>query len=464
MKLYDNIQEALSKKNINIAVGTVYDLMALWMQWYRGKVDDFHTRKIKLATGAETTEEIYTMNMPKKVCEDYARLLWTEKTKIQLASDTATEALWKILDSKENSFSANIPRWIEKSMALGAGCLVEYKDNAGKVIIDYIDGDVILPYKYTNSYISGLIVVSQVVEKEDNAEWYFNRLTYHEYDGQTYTVYNELYKSKDANVLGDEIDFAERYPEVVNPFIVTTDVPYFQVFRPNVANNYNTGSPLGISVYANAIDNFKAIDTKYDSFVREFELGKKRIMIDNTSLKAKANIDEEGNVSFVKYFDENDKAYVAVEGMENQPVKEIDFSLRVEEHVKAINTELSWLSANVGLGNNYYKFDGQSMKTATEVVSENSDTFRSKEAHQIILHDCLYDLVKAVCEMSGLPADDITIIADDSIIEDTNAQRERDRAEVSMGAMSLAEYRAKWYGETLEEAERKLPKEADVVE
>ena len=44
---------------------------------------------------------------------------------------------------------------------------VEYKKN-DKAIIDYIDGDVILPYKYTNSYINGLITVSRSALQESD--------------------------------------------------------------------------------------------------------------------------------------------------------------------------------------------------------------------------------------------------------------------------------------------------------
>lgn len=463
MKFYDNIQKCLNNKNINVAVGSIYDLMALWKQWYRGNVNDFHNRKVKMADGTTANEEVYTMNMAKKVCEDFAKLLWSEKTKIELGSKKNTKKIWEILDSKKNSFSVNLPKFIERVFSIGSGALVEYLDN-NEPVIDYIDGDIVLPYKYTNSYIFGMLTVSRSIEEKENKTIYITRLTYHEYDGINYTVYNELYKSEDETELGDELDFGSYYPNVINPYVIQTETPHFQILCPNLANNFDTGSPLGISIFANAIDNLKAIDTKYDSFVREFELGKKRIMVDSTSLKAKVKVDENGNTSYVKYFDSNDKAYVAVDGMEGQPVKEIDFSLRTQEHIDAINSELNWLSTNVGLGKNYYKFDGQSVKTATEVVSENSDTFRSKVNHQTILNDVIYDLVKSICELAGIKADNINIISDDSIIEDTNMEREKDRKEVSMGIMSKGEYRAKWYGETLEEATKKLPQEADIIE
>ena len=98
-----------------------------------------------MANGKTCDCERLTMNMPKKLCEDISKLLWTEKTQINLSSAKATKRLWEVLDSKENSFTINIPMFIEKAFAIGNGALVEYKSNE-KTIIDYIEGDLIIPY------------------------------------------------------------------------------------------------------------------------------------------------------------------------------------------------------------------------------------------------------------------------------------------------------------------------------
>ena len=125
--------------------------------------------------------------------------------------------------------------------------------------------------------------------------------------------------------------------------------------------------------------------------MNEFELGRKRILVDPTTLKAKVDTSNPDNIKYVQYFDKNDKVYVAVEGMEKQPAKEVDFSLRAQEHIDSINAELNWLSSNVGLGSNFYKFDGKTVsgKTIKEVMSENSEAFRTKVHHQIIVDDVI---------------------------------------------------------------------------
>ena len=463
MELYNNISSVLSKKNgINLAVGDIYDYMQIWKEWLAGDVADFHHYKVKLASGTTVNKEILTMNMPKKICEDMAKLLWTEKTQIQLKRKKDTIKLWSILDNKVNNFTTNFPIFIEQVMALGNGALIEYKDN-GVTTIDYVTGDLVIPYKYTNSYVYGLITVSRYSEIEDaetNKEktFYYTHITYHEHENGKYKRKHELYKSENDNELGNEINFNEIYPDIEKEDEIETDVPYFQVLKPNLANNLDMSSPLGISIFANSIDRFKAIDLKYDSFSREFVLGKKRILVDNTTLKAKAIPNENGKIDYVQQFDANDEVYVAVEGMEKQPAKEIDFTLRTKDHIDAINAELNWLSSNVGLGENYYKFDGVSVKTATEVISENSKAFRTRTRHLINVNDVVYDLVRAICHIEGIDASDIVITPDDSIITDKNAEKTLALMEVQQGLKSKKSYLIKFEGMTEQQAQEELDK------
>lgn len=442
-ELYQDIQNKLSKKGINLVVGDIYDMMAIWKSWYRGNVNDFHYFQMKMADGTTKQCERLTMNMPKKVCEDFAKLLWSEKVQIKLDKKKNTERLLEVLENKENNFKVNFPNFLERVFALGTGVTVEYKKE-DKTLIDYIDGDIVIPYMYTNSYINGLITVSRFTKGTDSKKKYFTHITYHEFKDNKYTKLNELYKSSDETTIGREVNFNDMFPNVLEFEEFITDNPHFQVWKPVIANNFDTDSLMGISIFANQIDKFKAIDTTYDSFNREFKTGKKRVLIDRTAVKKKADVDSEGNVNYVSYFDNNDEVYVAIAGMNNQPVKEIDFNLRYQEHISSINAELNYISAGVGLGQNYYNFDGQGVKTATEVVSENSDTYRTKKHHEIMVNDCLYDLVKAICELEGITYKSINIVFDDSIIEDENALIKRGLELYQNKVISLEKFMQKY--------------------
>lgn len=454
MDLYSNISEVLSKKGINLVIGSIYDYQEIWKSWFKGNVADFHFYN-EIVNGTSVQKERLTMNMAKKVCEDISKLLWTEKTIIDIGNKKSNERLWEILDSKKNSFTVNFPIFIEKSLAVGTGALIEYENEKGEILIDYVLGDVIIPYKYTNSYINGLITISRFTEVIKK-KWFYTHITYHEYDGKTYRRLNELYKSDNETLLGKQINFNDKFENVKELDKIETSTPRFQIFKPNLANNIDLNSPMGISVFANSVDRFKSLDMKYDSFYKEFKLGKKRILVDPTAMKETMKSDENGNIRCVQYFDVNDETYVGVNGMENQPVKDIDFSLRAQEHIDSINADLNWLSSNLGLGANFYKFDGSGVKTATEVMSENADAFRTKVHYDIITNDVIYDLVKVICEMDGIKASKIRIIPDDSIIEDKNTEQIRAMQEVSQGLRSKKSYLTEIKGLTDKEADEEI--------
>ena len=461
MELYDNIQKVLAKKNINPVVGEIYDLMAVCRQWYKGNVDDFHFYNVKLVDGTSAMMERKTLNMPKKVCEDISNLLWSERAEIKLDKSKSNKKLWDILDSKENSFTINFNTFIEKLCALGAMATIEYKKN-DKTIIDYVDGDLVIPYKYTNSYIYGMITVSRTVEEVRKSKNYYTLLTYHEYEDGMYKKATELYVSKSESTLGKQIDVSVLYPNIEEDEVIETEQPRFQIWRLPIGNNYDFDSPMGLSVLANHFDKFKAIDTKYDGFDHEYVSGKRRILIDRSAVKKKATgVDDNDNIIYTSYFDTDDDVYVAIEGMENDPVKDIDFSLRAEDYIKGINAELNYLSAGVRLGNNYYSFDKTGLKTATEVISENSDTFRMKQQYQLAIYDALYDMVATICDMNDISYKEIIINFDDSIIQDEDALIQRGINLYNAGLISKSTFLKKYMHFEDNEIEEELMKIKD---
>ena len=48
---------------------------------------------------------------------------------------------------------------------------------------------------------------------------------------------------------------------------------------PNAVNIADPDSPMGMAIFGDAIDQIKAVDLIYDSYVNEFQLGKKRLMV-----------------------------------------------------------------------------------------------------------------------------------------------------------------------------------------
>ena len=245
--------------------------------------------------------------------------------------------------------------------------------------------------------------------------------------------------------------------------------PQFVIDRLNIVNNADEdeSNPMGVAIFANALDVLKKLDIEYDSYANEFDLGRKRIFVAPELLK-----NSDGSLAF----DPEDSIFYKLPDDYNQEaeglIKEINMDLRAEQHSKAINDDLNYLSLKCGFGTERYKFDCSGMKTATEVISENSDMYRMIKKHEIILEDVLEELVRIIIRLGIVlgnplnPDTEITIDFDDSIIEDKEAERQSDRQDVSMGAMALFEYRMKYYGETEEQAKAAVqqPEDNTVIE
>lgn len=468
MSIYNDLGKQLKGKGINIINTDYYELIDVWKSWFAGNVDDFHYYTVQYADGTKGQLEKKTMSMAKKSAEDMMKLNWSNKCDIKLANDEKTKRLWSVLDSKQNNFTIMFPQMLEMAFALGTTAMTEYKDTLGRTRIEFIkDPDLIIPYAYDNFNITGFIALDQWTEVEKKKKTYYTHLTYHEFKTeknkndeyvQIYRKYNELYKSKDPNQLGDEIDFSVKFPDVEQLVEYEIDTPHFQIIKPPIANNLDINTPMGMSIFANSIDKLKAIDNKYDSFDLEFIDGKRRILVDKTALKASPQVNDDGSISQQLFFDRNDRTYVALNGMKDQPVKDISFDLRYKEHIESINAELNWYSSALGFGEEFYKFDGGGKATATEILSQNDDAFRTKQVYETVIRDVIIDLVKSVCFLEGieLSEDEIEITMDYSRFENQTATQQRLEREVNEGITSKVEYRMKVYGETEETARQKI--------
>lgn len=468
MTIYEDLKKQLHKKGIDIINTDYYDVVDVWESWYKGVVDDFHFYNVKLADGTETQVEKKTMSMAKKSAEDMMKLNWSNKCDIKLGNEEKTKRLWEVLDSKQNNFTIMFPQMLELSYALGTTAMTEYKDELGRTRIEYINNpNCIVPYAYDNFNITGFVVFNQWKEEERNKPVYYTHLTYQEFKVEkdendemkpVYRKYNELYKSKDSSQLGKEIDFSEKFPTVEEYIEENTDTPHFQIIKPPIVNNIDISSPMGISIFANSIDKLKAIDNKYDAFDQEFIDGKRRILVDKTALKGTPQVDSDGNVTAQLYFDKNDRTYVAMNGMKDQPVKDISFDLRYRECIDSINAELNWYSSALGFGEEFYKFDGGGQATATEIISQNDDAFRTKQVYETIIKDVIIDLVKSICYLEGIEIDEreIEITMDYSRFENQAATQQRLEREVYNGITSKVEYRMRVYGEEENVAREKI--------
>ena len=144
----------------------------------------------------------------------------------------------------------------------------------------------------------------------------------------------------------------------------------------------------------------------------------------------------------------------------NSIIQEINGNLRIDEHLKSLNSQLRILGDKTGFGGDYFAFDEKTLstKTATEVISENSELFRTIKKHEILLESALIGIIKAINsigELTGrfkLDLSQINIDFDDSIIENKSQERSEDRQDLAQDTLSRIDYISKWRGISKEEA------------
>lgn len=446
--------ESIIKEVTGKDVVALTDLTDLWLQYYKGNVDKFH--KYNEYNGNNNiTRTRKTLNMPKKVCEDWANLLWNEKVETVVGDEEQQARLWE-LQNKVN-FWVKGNQGVELSFALGNGAYVENVDSDGNARLQFVTRNKIYPITFdqdritecafvnVNSkttiiqmHIKGILQEDKVL-LDKNGNYFIITMTYEKRVNDT---------SEDIGELIDE-----------SVFDTGSDLAWFQIYKPNIANNLDINSPMGISIYANALDTLQGVDLAYDGFCEEMRLGRSRIFVNKNLIR----YDENGQT---KTFDNNESGFYY--GGEAENAKPFEFyspTLRTESYFNGINNALNLLSSKVGFGENHYRFDKGGVTTATQVISENSEMFRSLKKHEILLNEVIIGVCKALMYIHNNFNDDsfkfdlnanIEVKFDDSIIEDKETMKMTDRQDVNMGVMSKVEYRMKWYNEDEETAQQKL--------
>lgn len=418
-----------------------------WLDWYQGYVKDFHHYSVY--NGIEMVgKDRYTLGMAKTISEDWANLLLNEKVKIYTGT-SFDEQLEKVFEY--NNFQVKGNQLIELAFALGTGALVQYLDASGGVVIDYIRAGMIYPLSWDNGYVNECAFGS-MREREGKKQYYIQ--IHKQSDRGTYIIENHIVDAES----GADLELDEgMLPEVETGI----EIPLFQIITPNIVNNIDLDSPYGISVFANGIDQLKGCDLVFDSYMNEFELGKRKIMVPLSM--AKIQMGETGVAKPV--FDKNDSVFYAIPGDRDNSGKidTYDPQIRAEDHDKGIAKTLDLLSFKCGMGTGRYKFENGVVKTATEVISDKSELYQSLKKHEIVLDSALKSMVKAIGQLLGKDIKEVNIDFDDSIIEDKGSERNTDKGDLAIGAMSLLEYRCKWYGETEEEAKKHINEPADII-
>lgn len=466
---YKQIFNFLSLNNSSCYSNEVYySKINEWLEWYSGYVARFH--KITVSNGINVaTRYIYTLKMAKRVAEDWASSVISEDMSITISSNNKKSSAFAQGSKGEtgvlgsNNFKKIFDESIELMFALGTSAIVLSLDNVGvnsvgdiidsrnsRICIDRYDATSIIPISYRNGIITECAFINKIIS---GSKTYYN-ISRHMLEEDGYVIYNNT-----LDAYGNSVSDISNSLEVLRTKSLN---PLFFIFKTNIANNIDINSPLGLSVYSNAIDNIKGCDVTYDACMREVITGQRIIMFNKNLLttddQGRPVVPQDEKQSYMQFIGDDAATDLS------EYIKEFHPDLNTEKLDAELQNQLNLLSNKCGLGTNYYNFNFSNGVTATEYAGSRNDLMKNASKMSKSIESTLSKMILEILYIGkniiGANVDDnakVVVSLYDSIIEDDSKKRDEDRQDVQDGIMSKIEYRAKWYGETLEEAAKNLP-------
>ena len=438
-----------------------------WRHWYEAS-GDYWDGTDEDSQGNTFKVHRLSVHPAEMVCEDWASLLFNEDPDsgcIATVGDTeggyeaANEALSEWL--RDTDFAHRGRELVEDAMWSGTaawelrleGVPEDGSADAGvKVAFARHDARHIIPLTYDGDDCTECAFTSGVTV---GGEPYTQVTVHRAAEGGGREVLTAFFGEK-----GEQVALPGYSSRVAIP---GASVPTFAIVRPDIKNTYWPFSPFGVAVFDRAMGTVALADDAVDNMHRDIYLGQKMLGIPEHLLRREAD----GTYTVPRAKDQqlfltlSDGSNVYDRG--GLGVVEYNPDLRMSDNRLALKTALEVLGMRCGLGRDYYGLDetGRSVvKTATEVASSERTLLRNAEKHKHSIEAGVRRICESALELmrllQGLAIPDCTgrvrVHLADAIIEDDATERDRDLKDVAAGVMSGWEYRAKWYGESEDEA------------
>lgn len=440
------------------------------LSYYQSKFDDVEYTN---TDGDRKHRKLNHLPIARTAAKKIASLVYNEQAEITADDDTLNDFLNDMLGN--DRFNKNFERYLESALALGGLAMRPYVDG-DKVRVAFIQAPVFLPLQSNTQDVSSAAILTKAIKSEGKNNVYYTLVEFHEWvtkdgseygstkDKSLYRVTNELYKSRTDSTLGERVNLSELYPDL-EPVTVLKDLsrPLFTYLKTPGMNNKDINSPLGLSIFDNAKTTIDFINRTYDEFMWEVKMGQRRVLVPEQMTQLKVQ-DEQGNITFKRRFDVEQNVYmqIAAGNMDSGNITDLTTPIRSSDYISAIAEGLKLFEMQIGVSNGMFTFDGQGVKTATEIVSENSDTYQMRNSIVALVEQSIRELCVSMCELGkavGLykgtipELDDISVNLDDGVFTDRHAELDYWMKMVAAGLAPKTMAIAKTLNVTEEQAE-----------
>lgn len=406
-------------------------------------------------------DEIESLELGSTIANEFTRLT-TLEMKSEITGSARADFLNKQYKKVKNKLNENL----EIGNAIGGLVFKPYVKD-GQIYVDLVKGSCFYPTEFNSS---GDVVAGIFTSQLTKGNNIYTRLEYHKFyekpleNNINYIIKNVAYKSNNISILGIKIDLT-KIPEwekiQEETAIRYVKMPLFSYYKPPVANNIDPESPIGVSVYARAINLIKEADRQWGRIVWEYESSERAVYVDELATKPTQKNDKRFNVNKLK-----GRLYKTLNtGLPNTDFfKDYSPDIRDESYWKGLNKILQRIEFNVGLAYGTLSEPNIVDKTATEIKSSKQRSYATVSKMQENLQKALENLVYAMDVLTTLynlaPQGnyEISFNWDDSLVVDTEKEQILQMQEVNAGLRSKVKYMMFRYGLTeqqaLEELER----------
>lgn len=350
------------------------------------------------SNGDVCKRDMTSINVAKIVARKLAKLVFNEGCTITVAGDKDNDFLQSVFSGTK--FRKNFGEELEAAYAIGGLVLRPYVDTGTKAVkIAYCQADSFFPLQSNTNDISEAAIATRTQVAEGRATMYYTLLEFHLWEDGRYFIENELYRSNRDGEVGKRVPLStlEVYESLESRVEMAGFTrPIFVYIKLAGKNNSNLESPLGAGVIDNARAQLEDINDKYDQFMWEIKKSATKIIASDQFFTAR--YDERGKPT--KHFASNSDVFQKLKS-EEPFIDTFAPDLRATEFIDSINFILRIIEVLTGLSAGTFSFDGQSVKTATEIISENSETYSTRADNVLIVEEAMKELVTTIFELSA---------------------------------------------------------------
>lgn len=418
-----NAVEILKALDLPVNCTNDRDDALYYEKWYNGYDSAFHDRRFEVMGKPETCT-LRGSKLARLVTKEWASLLKFADSEIKIESEEFQTLVSDYFVEEDLLFK--FVQFLEVVVGQGYGATLNFKAD------DEVKTRFLTPQDFHIIQIDGAKDVTGIAVT-------FIDFLYVEYkkDGEYNFSTYEVVSSDNARV-----EYSEK-PSIKG----TTKLPNFTIFQNAMSPNAYENA-LSPSIFVNAIDYIKSYEEVYNDFLEEYNLGRKRVIISKDLAKTEHFSD---NANPVQYFDTNDRLYTVANfgafDESSNPIKEINFDLRIADYLYGMHDLIQMVAFSSQLGSNYFSFTSDegsiNLTTATQVISNNSETYRHLKKFELNLENSLRKWLRnLIYLMTGeqIKLTDVKIKFDDSITKDDNTIKQQAIAEVQNGVRSVTSY------------------------